>query len=80
MLGILMKLIPNDYKWSVGIKKGAWTIAKTLVALAAGTKIGEQVPPDQWLIVTEVSAALLAGGMKLVHDWARLKYPNVKWL
>lgn len=76
----LWNLIPNEYKWQVGLKKAAWTIAKTGIAMVAGTKIGEKVPPNQWLIVTEVSAALLAGGMKLIHDWARLKWPDKKWL
>ncbi len=80
MLTWLWKMLPENYKFSVAFKKMSWTIAKTFVALVSGTKIGSQVAPDQWLIVTEVSSALIAGGMKLVHDWARLKYPNAKWL
>lgn len=76
----LLNLIPADYKWSVGMKKAAWTIAKTGVSLLAGTKIGLEVSQENWLVVTEVASALIAGGMKLVHDWAKLKYPNVTWL
>lgn len=76
----LLGLIPADYKWSVGMKKAAWTIAKTGVAMLAGTKIGVEVSQENWLVVTEVSSALIAGAMKLVHDWARVKYPNVTWL
>lgn len=79
-MNFLLGLIPNDYKWSVAIKKAAWTVAKTGIALLAGTKIGSTVSPDQWTVVTEASTALIAGGLKLIHDWARLKYPDVKWL
>ena len=80
MLNWLLKLIPEDYRLSVAFKKMAWTIAKTGVALIAGTKIGKEVSPENWQVVTEVSTALLAGGMKIVHDWARLKWPNATWL
>jgi uncharacterized membrane protein len=80
MLSFILKLIPDQYKFGVAFKKIAWTIAKTLVALVAGTKIGNQVAPEQWLVVTEVSSAMIAGGMKLVHDWAKLKWPNISWL
>lgn len=80
MLGFFLKLIPNDYKWSVAIKKVTWTIAKTGVALLAGTKIGKQVPADQWLAVTEVSAAIMAGGLKFIHDWAKVRFPKATWL
>lgn len=82
MIGFIWKLLPSDWKFGVAIKKVTWTIAKTGVALIAGTKIGSQVSPENWQVVTEVSAALLAGGMKFVHDWARLKWPSAaaKWL
>lgn len=79
-MNFLLNLIPPSYKWSVGIKKVSWTIAKTGVAIVAGSKIGEKVPLEHWLIVTEVSAALIAGGMMWIHDWAKLKYPDQKWL
>jgi len=80
MLNWILKLIPEQYKWNVAVKKATWTVAKTAVALLAGTKLGKEVSPENWLTVTEVSAALMAGGMKVVHDWARLKWPNVSWL
>jgi hypothetical protein len=80
MINWILKLIPNDYKWSVGIKKATWTVAKTGVALLAATKVGKQVPPDQWPLLTDALAALMAGGMKVVHDWARMKWPDVSWL
>lgn len=80
MLNWLLKFIPQEYKWEVAVKKVSWTIAKTGVALLAGTKIGQHVSPDDWNKATEMSAIAVAGGMKLIHDWARMRYPNVKWL
>lgn len=80
MLNWLWKLIPEQYKWTVAAKKATWTVAKTGVSLLAGTKLGKEVSPDNWLVVTEVSAALMAGGLKIIHDWARLKWPDAKWL
>lgn len=80
MLGWLWKVLPSEWKFSVAIKKATWTVAKTAVSLVAGTKIGKEVSPDNWVVVTEVSAALMAGGLKVVHDWARLKWPDAKWL
>lgn len=79
MLNFFWKMFPQDYKWSVAMKKAGWTIAKTLVALAAGTRVGKEVSSENWLVVTEVSSALIAGGMKLVHDWAKLKYGDSKY-
>lgn len=80
MINWIWKILPSEWKFSVAIKKATWTIAKTTVALAAGTKLGKEISPENWLTVTEVSATLMAGAMKLVHDWARLKWPNAKWL
>lgn len=80
MFKFLWKILPDNYKFSVAIKKASWTIAKTSIALVAGTKIGKEVSPENWVTVTEVSAALLTGGMKVIHDWARLKWPNNPWL
>jgi hypothetical protein len=80
MFAMIWKMLPDNYKFSVAFKKVAWTIAKTGVSLAAGTKIGKEIAPENWLVVTEVSAVVLAGGMKLLHDWAKLKWPNNKLL
>lgn len=80
MFKFLWKVLPDNYKFSVAFKKVSWTIAKTAISLVAGTKIGSQVPPEQWMIVTEVSAALIAGALKFVHDWAKVKWPDNDWL
>lgn len=80
MLNWILKFIPEEYKWTVAIKKATWTVAKTGVALLAGTKLGKEVSPENWQTVTEVSTVLLAGGLKVIHDWARLKWPTATWL
>lgn len=80
MIAWIWKILPENYKFSVAFKKAAWTVAKTVVALAAGTKIGKEISPENWVTVTEVVSTALVGAMKLVHDWARLKWPESKWL
>ena len=80
MLNWIWKVLPSEWKFSVALKKATWTVAKTGVSLLAATKLGKEISPENWLTVTEVSAALMAGGLKVIHDWARLKYPTVKWL
>lgn len=79
MFNWILKFIPDQYKWSVAIKKSTWTIAKTGVAIVAGTKVGQAISPENWKVVTEVSAMLLAGGLKLVHDWVKMKYGDKPW-
>lgn len=76
----LWKVLPDQYKWSVAGKKVAYTAAKFGIGWAAGTKIGRTVSPENWQTVEAVSGALIAGGITYIHDWARLKWPNQKWL
>ena len=80
MLNWIMKLIPSEYKWSVGIKKAAWTVAKTTVAFIAASKLGKELKPEDLTKMTEIGTLVLVGGMKIAHDWARLRFPNAKWL
>jgi len=84
MLTWLLKLIPDDYKWSVMIKKAAYTVGKLAVAALmygkAKTIVGNQLTPDQLKMVQDTAGVVTAGFLEGVHDWAKLKWPNTGWL
>lgn len=84
MLSWLLKLFPQDYKWSVGIKKVAYFIGKLAAAGLAYTKaqqlqttLGIHIDPEAF----QTGVATFTGGaLEAIHDWLRVKFPNVKWL
>ncbi len=84
MLNFIMNLIPQDYKWSVAIKKASYTVGKLaaagLMMGKAKTLVGSHLTPDQ---VTEIQGAVGAAAaafLEGIHDWARVKWPNATWL
>lgn len=80
MFEFIWKILPADYKWSVAIKKIAYTVAKFGIGALAGTSIGQKVKPEHWEVVTTVFGGLVAGGLTMLHDWAQVKWPDKKWL
>lgn len=80
MFKFLLKLIPNEYKWSIGIKKASQAAGKFAAGLLVGSVIGQKLSPDHVKAVEAVLATLTMAGLEAFHDWAKLKYPNVKWL
>lgn len=84
MFGFLWKLLPEDWRWDVAIKKASYTIGKlgaaALMMGKAKVLVGSHLTPDQLVQVQgaigAVSAALLEG----IHDWAKLKFPDNKYL
>lgn len=75
-------LIPAEYKIGVAIKKLSYTVGK----LAAGYITAKLVTtgkltPEQCSQIQMGLTAGIAGGLTLVQDWAKLKYPDaVKYL
>lgn len=73
-------MIPEDYKWSVGIKKTGIMAGKAIVGLLAGTTVGHKLSPQHVDMVSTVVTVLTTAGLEALHDWAKLKWPNQKWL
>jgi hypothetical protein len=80
----LLNLIPQEWKISVAIKKASYTIGKLAVAGLmygkAKTLVGSHLTPDQMNQVQMAIAAISAGALEGIHDWARLKWPGLTWL
>lgn len=80
MLNFFWKLIPQDYKWSVGIKKAGIMAGKAIVGLLAGTEIGAKVPPQYVEVVGTAVTVVTTAALEWFHDWAKMHYPDSKWL
>ena len=81
VLNWIVNLIPEEYRIGVGIKKAAYMVGK----LGAGYVTSQLVTtgkltPEQCSQVQVAITALTAGGLELLHDWAKLKWPNVPLL
>lgn len=77
----LTNLIPEQYRVGIAIKKGAYMVGK----LAAGFLTAQLVTtgkltPEQCSQAQIAITAATAGGLELLHDWAKLKWPNVPLL
>jgi len=85
MIQWLLKLIPVEWRWQVAIKRVAWMAGKLLAALVAYAnaqtpgfleQIGVSLDPETF----EAGMALfVAGSLELVHDWLRLRFPDVRY-
>lgn len=80
MLTTLWNLLPSNYKWGVAGKKVAYTVSKFGIGWLAGTKIGKTIDPQHLQAVEAVSGAIIAGAITYIHDWARVKWPDNKYL
>lgn len=74
------KLIPADYKWSVGIKKAGIMAGKAIAGLLVGSQVGAKLSPQHVEAVGTVITVLTTAGLEWLHDWAKMKYPDAKWL
>lgn len=84
MLRFIWRLIPANYKWRVAIKKTAYAIAKVATACISTVKvkafllsIGVDIDAKAF---QEGLGLALVGLFEWIHDWARVKFPHVKWL
>ena len=72
-----MKLVPNSFKWSVMTKKAGYAMAKLIVAGITSVTVGKDIDIKGF---EEGLALVLIGTLEAGHDWARMKWPDVKWL
>lgn len=80
MIGWIWKMLPHDYKFSVAFKKIGIIAGKALTGLIVGSTLGQKLSPQNVEAVGSVLTILTTAGLEAAHDWARLKWPNAKWL
>lgn len=81
MISWLWKIIPSDYKFSVAIKKVSYMAGKLVAGyLTAQLVTKGRLTPDQCTQIQLGVTTLVAGGLETIHDWAKLKWPDNKWL
>lgn len=77
----VVKLIPEQYRIGIAIKKASYMVGK----LAAGYVTGQLVTtgkltPEQCNQIQLAITTATAGGLELLHDWAKVKWPENSWL
>lgn len=80
MFNWLWNMIPDDYKWQVGIKKAGIMAGKAIAGILVGSTIGAKLSPQHVEMVGTVVTVLTTAGLEWLHDWAKMKYPDKKWL
>lgn len=80
MFDFIWKHIPEDYKWSVGIKKASQMAGKALAGLIVGSAVGKHLPPESAQYVEMGVTIMTTATLEAIHDWAKLKWPDKKWL
>jgi hypothetical protein len=79
----LWNLFPEDWKFSVAAKKICYMAAKFVVAILTMGKlksVGSHMTPEQLAQLQTVIGGLTAASLEALQDFARLKWPEVKWL
>jgi len=73
--------MPSNYKWSIGIKKVSWLVGKLLAGFVLGKLVTSgHLTSEQMTQLQVTITAVTASGLEWIHDWAKLKYPDAKWL
>lgn len=84
MINWIWNLIPAEYRWSVAIKKMSYTVGKLAIAGLMYGKVGQMVgshlTPDQMAQIQAAAAGATAALLTGIQDWAKMKWPNAKWL
>lgn len=80
MLNFFWKLVPPNYRWEIGIKRAGIMAGKAITGLLVGSEIGARLSPAHVGAVGAVATVLATATLEWFHDWAKMKYPNAKWL
>lgn len=81
LLSWLVNLIPEQYRLKVAIKKVSYTVGKLLAGFATSQLVSTgHLTPEQCAQIEIGVTALTAGGLEMLHDWAKMKWPDQKWL
>lgn len=75
-----MSIIPQNWLAKVAIKKASYFVAKLVVSGITAIGIANKIPGENLLSFEATVAAVIGGGLEILHDWAKLKWPDKKWL
>jgi hypothetical protein len=76
-----MEIKPPNWLWTVAVKKVAYMIAKVGVGyLTAKAVTSGQLTLDQVAQMQITTTASVTAVLEAAHDWARMKWPDAKWL
>ncbi len=80
-LNWVVNLIPEEYRVGVAIKKVSYTVGKLAAGLITAKLVSSgKLTPEQCNQIQLGVTAAVAGGLTMLQDWAKLKYPNATWL
>lgn len=81
VLNWVVNLIPEQYRVAVAIKKLSYFVGKFGAGFVTAKLITSgHLTVDQASQIELAITAATAGGLQLIHDWARVKWPEAKWL
>lgn len=81
VLNWLVHLIPEQYRVGIAIKKVSYTIGKLAAGYITSSLVTSgKLTPEQCTQIQLGVTAAVAGGLTMIQDWARVKYPNATWL
>jgi len=81
VLNWVINLIPQQYRVSVAIKKASYMIGKLITGYATAKLVTTgKLSPEQTTQIELAITTITAGGLEALHDWAKLKWPEAKWL
>jgi len=84
VLNWIVNLIPEQYRIGIAIKKVSYTLGKLAIAGLmygkVGTMVGSKLSPDQVVQIQTAAAGISAALLTAIQDWARVKWPDAKWL
>lgn len=79
MLGFFWKVLPKDYKFSVATKNIGLGVGKIATSLLVGS-FGKKLPPEHIEAVGVAVTVITQIGLEALHDWAKVRWPDAKWL
>lgn len=80
MFGLLWKILPKNYKFSIAFKNVGIMAGKAVVGLLAGSVLAEKLSPEHVQAIGAVVTVATTMALEGLHDWAAVKWPNATWL
>lgn len=80
MLKFIWKILPSNYKFSVLFKKMGMMAGKATAGWLLGTTVGKHLSPQHIELISGAIGVITTAGLEAGHDWAKLKWPNNKYL
>lgn len=84
LFGYVIRIVPNSWKWSIATKRIAYGLAKLAASGLSYAKaqtlmqsLGVTIDPETF---QNGIALFVMAALEGFHDWARVKWPEAKWI